>query len=232
MRNTRGKVTRRAGRLQIEEEWKRRARKRRADWCTTAQNRDRPRIQWSEKKTVCGNTIVGVAQSERRCSLGRHVCNLEWHMFDFSFFTLGAYGKCHLFIFCVFFFTIVSSVLCFFSVSFCLFRFFDLAFGSRLIVWSCVRYVLPTLCLCPLFGVVFFRRKQWYVVGLIAQLWPTSIYWCDAFADVVGIVRVQFDGQIRVIQFSLAAHQDHGVTSRIFFLFLQMLDFSRDVRVE
>lgn len=39
-------------------------------------------------------------------------------MFDFSFFTLGAYGKCyyHLFILCVFLrFTIVSSVvLCFF----------------------------------------------------------------------------------------------------------------------
>lgn len=65
MRNTRGKVTRRAGRLQIdEEEWKRRARKRRADWCTTAQNRDRPRIQ-------CGAKKNGMWKYDCRCSAER-----------------------------------------------------------------------------------------------------------------------------------------------------------------
>ena len=66
-------------------------------------------------------------------------------MFDFSFFTLGAYGKCHLFIFCVFFFTIVSSVvLCFFSVSFCLFRFFLVLF--LLVLSVSISFVFSGVC--------------------------------------------------------------------------------------
>lgn len=66
-------------------------------------------------------------------------------MFDFSFFTLGAYGKCHLFIFCVFLFTIVSLVvLCFFSVPFCLFRFFLVLF--LLVLSVSISFVFPGVC--------------------------------------------------------------------------------------
>lgn len=65
-RNARGKVTSRAGRPRRidEEERKRRARKRRADGCTTAQNRDCPRIQ-------CGAKKNGMWKYDCRCSAER-----------------------------------------------------------------------------------------------------------------------------------------------------------------
>lgn len=70
-------------------------------------------------------------------------------MFDFSFFTLGAYGKCHLFIFCVFFFTIVSSVvLCFF---FCFFL--SLSFPSSFVSFGsfCFYFFCFFRCLLSVF---------------------------------------------------------------------------------